>query len=385
MGRQSFPRGGSVPARHGAARRLGLGAEPCSGRVAGTVLDASGGVLPGATVTLTNVPDQPGGDDRHHGHRRIHVPAGCGRHLQGRRRAAGLQDGDLHQVIVNVGQEYSLTAKLELGQLSETVEVTAGGVAGQDDDAGGQHDGRSRRRCWRCRFAGRDVTQPHQAAGRRAWDHAAQQDGHRRRASDVDAGHAGRDQRPGQLHPDQLPRLPAEPADARTTSPSSASRRRSRGRIRPAARRSVRMVTPSGTNAFRGSVFEANRNSDLSANSFFNNKSGVAEAVPEPEPVRRPAGRADQEEQAVLLRVLRGIPPGQHDGAEQHDPGARRLGHAGVFRYAALDGSVQSDQRPAAGGRDARPEDPVDRPREHAEGVVGQQLRYAATRDRIGF
>ena len=38
---------------------------------------------------------------------------------------------------------------------------------------------------------------------------------------------------------------------------------------------SVRMVTPSGTNRFRGSGFGQNRDNDLAANSFFNNKSGV--------------------------------------------------------------------------------------------------------------
>ena len=35
------------------------------------------------------------------------------------------------------------------------------------------------------------------------------------------------------------------------------------------------MVTPSGTNTFRGSVFEQNRDAKFAANSFFNNKSGV--------------------------------------------------------------------------------------------------------------
>ena len=37
----------------------------------------------------------------------------------------------------------------------------------------------------------------------------------------------------------------------------------------------IRMVTPSGTNTFRGSVFEFNRDSKFSANQFFNNSSGV--------------------------------------------------------------------------------------------------------------
>ena len=34
----------------------------------------------------------------------------------------------------------------------------------------------------------------------------------------------------------------------------------------------VRMVTPSGTNAFKGNVYEYNRHSRFAANSFFNKR-----------------------------------------------------------------------------------------------------------------
>jgi hypothetical protein len=49
---------------------------------------------------------------------------------------------------------------------------------------------------------------------------------------------------------------------------------------------SVRMVTPSGTNTFRGSVYEFNRDARFAANSFFNNASGV----PKPELSRHQFG-----------------------------------------------------------------------------------------------
>ena len=90
-----------------------LSAQTVLGRVAGTVLDYSGGVLPGATVTLTNVAPtrwrRP--SPARSGRSRSRSPAG---HLQGRRRAVGVQDGrPTTQVVINVGQEYSLTAKLD--------------------------------------------------------------------------------------------------------------------------------------------------------------------------------------------------------------------------------------------------------------------------------
>ena len=37
----------------------------------------------------------------------------------------------------------------------------------------------------------------------------------------------------------------------------------------------MRMVTPSGTNRFTGSVFEFNRDAKFAANSFFNNASAA--------------------------------------------------------------------------------------------------------------
>ena len=47
----------------------------------------------------------------------------------------------------------------------------------------------------------------------------------------------------------------------------------------------------------------------------------VAEARTEPAPVRRPPRRSDQNGQAVLLRQLRRLPPGDADLAEPDDPG----------------------------------------------------------------
>jgi hypothetical protein len=96
------------------------------GRLAGTVLDASGGVLPGATVTATNeqtakavtaVTNERGAflfPQLTSGSYKVTVE------LQGFRSAA------FPGCVVNVAQEYSLTVKMEIGQMAETITVEGG-------------------------------------------------------------------------------------------------------------------------------------------------------------------------------------------------------------------------------------------------------------------
>ena len=53
------------------------------------------------------------------------------------------------------------------------------------------------------------------------------------------------------------------------------------------------MITRSGTNTVHGAAYEFLRNTDTSANSFFNNSSGVPAASTRPERFRRGRRRAD--------------------------------------------------------------------------------------------
>ena len=96
------------------------------GRLAGTVLDTSGAVLPGATITLTNegtgqtqttvsnetgvflFPQVPVGTYKLD----VSLPSFKGASFTG--------------ISIAVGQEYSITAKLALGNVSEVVSVEAG-------------------------------------------------------------------------------------------------------------------------------------------------------------------------------------------------------------------------------------------------------------------
>ena len=105
----------------------------------------------------------------------------------------------------------------------------------------------------------------------------------------------------------------------------------------------VRMVTPSGTNRFTGSVFEFNRDNKFAANPFFNN--AAKPSVPKPElkrnqfggrvggPIRRDKlffffnyeGRRQTQQPASNLTI-----PANADFSD------------GVFRYVDLAGNVRS-------------------------------------------
>ena len=146
--------------------------------------------------------------------RRLPVPAGAGRHLQGRHRARGFQDREFTDVIVAVGQEYSLTAKLEIGAITETVTVTAGSslVSTTTPEVTATV---LQKQVLDIPLANRDVTNLIKLQAGRAGVHQPREHRHQRRPSDLDAGDARRHQHPGQLHPHQLARLPAEPSDLR--------------------------------------------------------------------------------------------------------------------------------------------------------------------------
>ena len=67
-------------------------AQAVTGTIFGTVTDNSGAVMPGVTVTVTNVDTGRSRDLRDRRQRRVHRSLHPDRHLQGRRRTAGLQE-----------------------------------------------------------------------------------------------------------------------------------------------------------------------------------------------------------------------------------------------------------------------------------------------------
>jgi hypothetical protein len=100
-------------------------AQTTLGRLAGSVTDASSGVLPGATVTMTNTQTNQ---------TQTTVTGATGAFVFPQLQAGtykvvielqGFKTATYPNVVISVNQETSLTVRLEIGALSESVEVTA--------------------------------------------------------------------------------------------------------------------------------------------------------------------------------------------------------------------------------------------------------------------
>ena len=254
------------------------------GAVAGTVLDQSGAVLPGATVTLANMGT---------GQVMTAVSGGTGAFLfpqvpVGAYKVTvnleGFRAAEFTDVNVAVGQQYSLTARLSLGAQTETVTVTAGAslVSTTTPEVTTTV---VQRQVLEIPLANRDVTNliNLQAGvvgvttrantvingGRPTWTQVTL-DGINIQDNFI---------RTNSL--DFLPNRPTSDNVAEFSITTSVS-----GADAAGGATAVRMVTPSGTNRFSGSVFEFNRDNKFAANTFFNNASNL----PKPELSRHQFG-----------------------------------------------------------------------------------------------
>ncbi|MDO8835462.1 MAG: TonB-dependent receptor, partial [Vicinamibacterales bacterium] len=309
------------------------------GRLTGVVRDASDAVLPGATVTVYN---DAQGSSRTEITSEIgaftftQLPIGTYRVVI---ELAGFKTQTYTQVVINVGQEYSLSAKLAIGELSETVQVTAGELliktTTPEVSATVQQ-----KQVLDIPLANRDVTNLIKLqmgvvgiinrtnttinGGRPTWTQVTL-DGINIQDNFI---------RTNSL--DFLPNRPNSDNVAEFSITTSVSGADSAG-----GATSVRMVTPSGTNTFRGSIFEFNRDSKFAANSFFNNAAGV----PIPELKRNQyGGRIGG---PILRNKLFFF--ANYEGFRQETQTSQNLTipantdfTSGVYRYVGLDGAVRS-------------------------------------------
>jgi hypothetical protein len=316
-------------------------AQTTLGRVAGTVLDESGGVLPGATVTLTNTRTAQ---------TETTVTAATGAFLfpqvpvgtyKVNIALQGFKAADYNDVIVGVGQEYSLTAKLALGEVTEVVSVTAGSslVSTTSPEVTATV---LQKQVLDIPLANRDVTnliklqagvQPFINrtntsinGGRPTWTQVTL-DGINIQDNFI---------RTNSL--DFLPNRPTSDTVAEFSITSSVSGANSAG-----GASAVRMITPSGGNRFSGSAFEFNRDAKYSANSFFNN--AATPSVAKPDLSRHQfGGRVGGPIQKDKLFFF-----GYYEGFRQTTQTSQNLTipanadfFDGVFRYAGTDGVVRS-------------------------------------------
>jgi hypothetical protein len=316
-------------------------AQTTLGRVAGTVLDTSGAILPGATIKLTNqqtnqaqvtVSNEVGAFVF------PQVPVGTYRielELQGFKTAT------FTDVIVNVGQEYSLTARLEIGAVAETVTVEAGSLLVKTTSPEVSSTVQQRQML-DIPLANRDVTNLIKAQpGVQAFINRTNTSINGGRPTWTQVTLDGINIQDNFIRVNSLDFLPNRPTSDNvaefsiTTAVSGADT--------AGGATTVRMVTPSGTNRLVGSVFEFNRDAKYAANSFFNN--AAVPKVPKPKLSRHQfGGRVGGPIVRNRLFFF-----ANYEGFRQTTQtaqnviiGANQDLYTGVFRYVATDGTIRS-------------------------------------------
>jgi len=309
------------------------------GRLAGTVFDSSGGVLPGVSVTVTNVATNQSQSATTTATGVFVFPAMQPGPYKVTIELQGFKTATYRDVQINVGQEYSLTAKLEVGGVSETVEVTAGSTLVQTTTPEVSQTVQQRQ-VLELPLPGRDMTQliKLQAGvvgiqtrmntgingGRPTWTQITQ-DGINVQDNFI---------RTNSL--DFLPNRPSSDNVGEITLTTSVQ-----GADAAGGASAVRMITPSGSNSLRGSAFWWNRDSALAANTFFNNASNT----PKP-PLKRnqPGARLGGPIMKDRLFFF-----AYYEAFRQEQAGAQNVTIPangdfldGVFRYMASDGQLRS-------------------------------------------
>ena len=309
------------------------------GRLAGTVLDASGGVLPGATVTITSLETnqvQVGVTSETGAFLFPQLPVGT---YKVNVELQGFKTATFPAVVINVGQEYSLTAKLEIGAVTETVVVEASSQLVQTTTP---EVSRTvvQQQILQLPLVNRDMTNliKMQAGvpgivtrvntgingGRSTWTQVTQ-DGINVQDNFI---------RTNSL--DFLPNRPTSDNVAEFTITSSVA-----GADAAGGATAIRMVTPAGSNKFRGSAFEQNRDNKFAANSFFNNKSKVPKPLLQQNQYGGSVGGPVLKDKMFFFGFYEGFNRKQA-GAQNATIPAFSDTFQGVWRYLGLDGVVHS-------------------------------------------
>jgi len=245
-------------------------AQTTLGRLAGTVFDTSGAVLPGATITLTN---QGTGQVQTTVSNETgvflfpQVPVGTYRVEVS---LEGFKSAIFTDVAIAVGQEYGLTAKLAVGSVTEVITVESGTslvptTTPEVNTTVGQKQiemlpilGRNPIALIGLQAGVAGISNRANTVingGRPTWTELTQ-DGINIQDNFI---------RTNSL--DFVPNRPTTDNVAEFTITTAAQGADSAG-----GATQVRLVTPSGTNTFKGNLYEYNRNSRFAANSFFNKR-----------------------------------------------------------------------------------------------------------------
>jgi hypothetical protein len=249
--------------------------------VAGVVRDASGAVIPGATVTLTNTGTNRALTTTTSGEGTYNFPLISNGKYFVTAEKDGFQKATYRDVEVLPAKQYSLNITMQVGSKTETVEVTAGQdlINTASSEIAGSVDqkqilnlpllGRNPIELIRTQAgtpgildATRNTTTIN--GGRPGWTQTSQ-DGIN--INDNFIRNNANDFVPNRPTSDTIAEFSIVTNNVGADSTAGTSQ--------------VRLVTPAGTNAFHGSVYEYNRNSALAANDYWNKHTdNPAEVIP---------------------------------------------------------------------------------------------------------
>lgn len=309
------------------------------GRLAGTVFDNSGAVLPGVTVTLSN---------EQRGQTQTTITAETGAFVFPQVQPglytvtmtlSGFRTAEFSQVEIHVGVERSLTARLEVGQVTETVTVSVGDTVVQTTTPEVTQtvverqikdlplDGRNPIELIRLQAGVPGIVNRTTTAingGRPTWTQITQD---------------GINIQDNFIRTNALDFVPNRPT-ADTVGEFSITTA-VQGADAAGGATAVRLITPSGTNRFRGNAYGFDRNTSRGANSFFNKRNGLD----------KPDTRRNQFGGTLGGPIIRNrlFFFGYYEGQRQQNqvtqfnviPAHDDL-LQGVFRYSGTDGQIRS-------------------------------------------
>ena len=309
------------------------------GRLAGTVFDNSGAVLPGVTVTLRN-------DER--GQTQTTTTSETGAFVFPQVQPglytvtmtlSGFRTAEFSAVEIHVGVEKSLTARLEVGQVTELLTVSAGDTLVQTTTPEVTQtvverqikdlplDGRNPIELIRLQAGVPGIPNRTETAingGRPTWTQITQD---------------GINIQDNFIRQNSLDFVPNRPTTDTVSEFSITTALQ--GADAAGGATTVRLVTPSGTNRFRGNAYGFDRNTSRGANSFFNKRNGLD----------KPETRRDQFGATLGGPLVRNrlFFFGYYEGQRQQDqltqfdvvPAHDDL-LQGVFRYVGADGQIRS-------------------------------------------
>ncbi len=314
-------------------------AQGSSGRLAGTVRDESSAVVQGATVTVLNTQTNSTSTAVSSAVGAFAFPQLQPGSYTATAAFAGFKTTILTDVRVNVGQETSVTLKLELGAVSESVSVQAKSPDVRTTSPEVTQT-IAQAQVLNLPLNGRDITalirsQPGVAGisnrantvingGRPTWTQVTL-DGINIQDNFIRTN--GLDFLPNRPTSDNIAEFSITTAVSGADSAGGAS--------------SVRMITPSGSNTMRGSLFETNRSSALAANSFFNNSSGVEKPELSRHQFGGRLGGPIVKNKLFFFANYEGFRQTTQASQNVTIPASNDF-YDGVFRYAATDGTVRS-------------------------------------------